>query len=461
MAEQHIKIGDVTPRIQYTADGVQMQFTYPFPIFSASDLEVYQDNVIQAAGFAVNGAGSDGGGDVAFDAAPPNGTVVTLRRRLSIQRQSDFQESGTFRSKVINDELDFLTAAVQQVQDDVRRSVQLSPTDPDALLTLPDKTARQNKALIFDGTGNLTASTDDFDNAATAAAASALAAASSAANATASETGAAGSAAGAALSASDAAASADAAAAIANAQSFRTVVFKGAADSPVSVTEVDNGTLYVIDTSGGNVVVNLPVEATLSALPFNVAVLKTTADANTATIVPGGTDTIDGGATWILTDDQEAVAAVADTSGTPDDWQVVRFGVPLQDGTVTLAKLSDGAKPYDIGFTAGYAADYTPEALAVRTYAKLTMPRAMTIDGLVADIETAPTGADLILDIERNGVSIYSTQPRFAAGSPSLTAGTIATASVSAGDVLTFKATQVGGTEPGRGLTATLKGRLA
>ena len=38
MAE-HIRIGDVAPRVQYAADGAQNAFTYPFPIFEVEDLD--------------------------------------------------------------------------------------------------------------------------------------------------------------------------------------------------------------------------------------------------------------------------------------------------------------------------------------------------------------------------------------------------------------------------------------
>ena len=123
MAE-HIKIGDLTPRKQYTADGLQTLFTYPFPIFKEDDLEVFLDGTLLNDGYSVTGAGDDLGGDVEFDTAPAANASVTLRRRLTVARNSDFQESGAFRAKVVNDELDFLTAALQQVADDLRRAVQ-------------------------------------------------------------------------------------------------------------------------------------------------------------------------------------------------------------------------------------------------------------------------------------------------------------------------------------------------
>ena len=159
----HIQIGDITPRKHYTADGTQTTFTFPFPIFKDADLEVYLDDDLQASGYSVTGAGEDLGGEVIFTTAPALGVAVTLRRRLSIARQSDFQESGSFRARVINDELDFLVAALQQVADDARRSVQLSATDPDAALALPDKETRSNTFLAFDADGRPVAGTGSVD----------------------------------------------------------------------------------------------------------------------------------------------------------------------------------------------------------------------------------------------------------------------------------------------------------
>ncbi len=159
----HITVPNVIPRIQYIADGALDTFTYPFPIFTAADLQVYFDEIPQTTGFTVTNAGESGGGTVVFDAPPAADTRITLRRYLTVERRTDFQESGEFRAKVINDELDFLTASIQQVIDDLSRTISLSPSDGDAGIVLPDKAVRSRKAVIFDENGNLTASKDDFD----------------------------------------------------------------------------------------------------------------------------------------------------------------------------------------------------------------------------------------------------------------------------------------------------------
>ncbi len=148
-----LSTGETIPRIQYGGDGQVARFSYPFPVFQASDLEVYLDDARQTNGYAVTGAGNDDGGIVAFDTAPGLGVAVTLRRRLTIQRTSDFEESSEFRAAGINDELDTLTAAVQQVNDDIGRALRLGPADTTASTVLPARSDRSSKFLAFDANG--------------------------------------------------------------------------------------------------------------------------------------------------------------------------------------------------------------------------------------------------------------------------------------------------------------------
>lgn len=149
----HIQIGNVAPRVHYTTDGVQMEYIYPFPIFKNDDLKIYVGTVQQSTGFTIVGAGNSAGGSVIFDEPPTASAVVTLVRRLEVQRTSDFQESGEFRSKVINDELDYLTAALQQVADDQGRSMQLAITQVGVIDTgLPSPAA--NTSIIWNDTAD-------------------------------------------------------------------------------------------------------------------------------------------------------------------------------------------------------------------------------------------------------------------------------------------------------------------
>lgn len=74
-------------------------------------------------------------------------------------------------------------------------------------------------------------------------------------------------------------------------------------------------------------------------------------------------------------------------------------------------------------------------------------------------VKTAPTGSALIVNIKKNGTTIFSTKPQISAGattggSTAVFAGT--NPSLSDGDVLTIDIDQVGSTEPGRDLTIGL-----
>ncbi len=152
-----IQMGDIAPRARYRADGRTTLFSYPFVIFNAGDLEVYVDHTLQTEGedYTIAGVGCRSGGLVSFDTAPADNVGVTLVRRLTLQRITDFATSGEFRASMINAELDFQAAAQQQVNDDLVRSIRLSKTDNSANLILPVSEDRAGRTLAFDGEGNI------------------------------------------------------------------------------------------------------------------------------------------------------------------------------------------------------------------------------------------------------------------------------------------------------------------
>ena len=155
----HIQIGDVAPRASHAGDGVTTTYAFPFPIFNDADLEVYIDGAGQtlSADYTMAGAGQTAGGTVTFTQPPANDAEILFVRRLTIARTSDFQASGEFRAKVINDELDFQTAILQQINDDLGRTVRLETTDASASLELPGVADRASALLAFDASGDVTA----------------------------------------------------------------------------------------------------------------------------------------------------------------------------------------------------------------------------------------------------------------------------------------------------------------
>ena len=123
-----------------------------------------------------------------------------------------------------------------------------------------------------------------------------------------------------------------------------------------------------------------------------------------------------------------------------------------------IAVTKVAAMPYDIGFTAGFDSDMVKEDVAVATYGEMVVARALTITGEVAYVDTAPTGATLIMDIMKNGTTIYaSTKPLIAISANTHTVGVATTTALASGDRVTFKITQIGSSEPGEGVRFTLK----
>nr|BDD46343.1 hypothetical protein 3 [Rhodospirillaceae bacterium] len=438
----HIQIGDISPHIQYTADGAQDAFTFPFPIFQDSDLDVFLDDAEQASGFSVSGAGTSDGGEVTFDAPPASGAVVTLTRRLAFERLGDFQESGTLRAKVLNDELDYLTAALQQVNDDQGRALQLSLTETaDVDVTLPAPKA--NTTLMWNADANAMTNGPSADEVS--------AAQTHALNAEASANAASTSEGNAATSAGEASNSAQIAL---NAAASNMYASNENKSTDFSVLASDDGKQFLVDTSAGAVTVTLPEGGSVSD-GFRVALAKTSVDSNAVIVARSGTDTINGGTTWQFSVPHGQSVISLDTTPTPDVWFAAGVGVVAPVG---VGDLHDAAKPYDVAFIAGFDSTMSPEAVAVRSYGQLVVPRAMTVSGEAGYIDVAATGQPCIVDIEKNGVSIYSTKPQFAAGANVLTSGVLSTSTFAAGDRMTFKVSQAGQSAQGSGLRFTVKG---
>ncbi len=154
MTIEHIKMPDVAPLVRYVADGVQTQFQYPFPIFASGDLTVYFDGAPQFSGFTVVGAGQTAGGTITFDTPPGNAIVIMLERRMPLERLTDFLEGGDFSAQAINNEFDFLTAAIQQVGRDQSPMLRYTDDEAPGKVDMPTKALRSNMVLGFDGNGD-------------------------------------------------------------------------------------------------------------------------------------------------------------------------------------------------------------------------------------------------------------------------------------------------------------------
>ncbi|HBY9797801.1 TPA: hypothetical protein MJA66_23540, partial [Klebsiella pneumoniae] len=103
-----------TPYNIYTANGLTTVFAYQFMIMTAGDLDVSVNGTSITGGFNVQGAGQTGGGQVVFTAPPTNGDTVMLLRKLTIKRDTDYQDNGDLLAETINADFDRLWLAMQQ-----------------------------------------------------------------------------------------------------------------------------------------------------------------------------------------------------------------------------------------------------------------------------------------------------------------------------------------------------------
>ena len=139
--------------------------------------------------------------------------------------------------------------------------------------------------------------------------------------------------------------------------------------------------------------------------------------------------------------------------------QVIANLLQVKDGGITVAKLGTF---YRIPL-ASFASE-TDTDIAVQT-GKHRIP--IMIDGntvaIRAMIETAPTGSSIILDVNKNGVTIFTNQanrPTIADGAND--SGEVTNMDITAiakGDYFTLDIDQVGSTTPGQNLTVLVVGR--
>lgn len=161
----NLKVGDLTPRAQYTASSGQTAFTYPFPIFANADLKVYVGNTLKTltTDYTVTGAGTDNGGTVTLVSGASTGDIVTVFRDMPVARTSDYQVNGDLLATTLNDDLDKLVMMCQQIEEAFDgRTILLdrfaeNPTNAEGRLTplVGTVTDRANKYLAFTSDGNI------------------------------------------------------------------------------------------------------------------------------------------------------------------------------------------------------------------------------------------------------------------------------------------------------------------
>ena len=209
--------------------------------------------------------------------------------------------------------------------------------------------------------------------------------------------------------------------------------------------------LYAADSGSANtyaITLN-PVPSTIAA-GFTVRFLA--ANANT-------------GASTLNVNSQGAVAIkkLVSTALAANDILAGQLVEVIFDGTNFQIVNPSLLTPHDIAFYAGFDSTMTPIDIAVQKYAELVMSRTGTFTGEAGYIDVVCTGAAAIIDILKNGTSIYTVAPQFAVSTHTLTAGTIksdGTQNFVSGDRITFEITQIGSTIKGQGVRFTVNAQV-
>lgn len=141
--------------VTYPGDGVAVTFPFTFPVYDADHLQVYlQDDTtlvlvaVNTADYSVTGIGNENGGSVVMDTAPPADNILLIARIVPLTQDLDVLNQGGFYPENVEREFDITQMQVQQVQEQLDRSVrgQLAEGEwPD----LPPAPERAGKLLGF------------------------------------------------------------------------------------------------------------------------------------------------------------------------------------------------------------------------------------------------------------------------------------------------------------------------
>lgn len=124
-----------TYKNDYIANGSTTTFAIRFPFLDSAHVEVYtrfadKETRLEPTQYTISGAGNEAGGSVTLNSAPTNGTRVTILRNVPLTQLYAYEELDNFPAKSHEDALAKLTMITQQLQEQLERSVVLTPTDP-------------------------------------------------------------------------------------------------------------------------------------------------------------------------------------------------------------------------------------------------------------------------------------------------------------------------------------------
>ena len=150
----------------FTGDGINVTFPFTYKVFSAADVQVIRLTIstgvettltiVTDYNITLNGnQNSNPGGSIVLTTPLLALYTLTATSNIANLQPTDLTNQGGFYPEVITDALDRATIQIQQMSDDVTRSIK-SPLSDDLTtmdMTLPVVADRINKLLAFGATG--------------------------------------------------------------------------------------------------------------------------------------------------------------------------------------------------------------------------------------------------------------------------------------------------------------------
>ncbi len=134
----------------YAGNGSTTVFAYTFRVLDVAHLRVV---LTSAAGvetvqtltaqYTVSGVDAAGGGSITMVTAPAAGETLTILRNVPFTQETDYQNQGAYYAETVEDALDLLTMADQQLTEQIGRSVTLPVASSITDLALPTPTAER------------------------------------------------------------------------------------------------------------------------------------------------------------------------------------------------------------------------------------------------------------------------------------------------------------------------------
>lgn len=117
--------------VGFAGDGERTVFPFQFAVFGSDDVAVRLEGVAVTTGFhvALNEAEEAPGGAVIFEVAPSVGAAISIRRYLRLRRLSAYGSATSPRGDAVDRDLDYLTAALGDVDQAMVGSLRLDPAD--------------------------------------------------------------------------------------------------------------------------------------------------------------------------------------------------------------------------------------------------------------------------------------------------------------------------------------------